>query len=89
MPVSHLYETERRPGLHRHEVFFGTDNRQKSIKLGLVVFLTPEMHNAGPDGVHYNRVLNFELKQIGQRAAMKYYNWTVEDFIREFGRNYL
>lgn len=89
MPEHYLYETKRRPGLHRHEVFFGTANRQKSIKLGLVVFLKPELHNASPDGVHFNRALNFELKRIGQRAAMRYYKWSVEDFIREFGRNYL
>lgn len=89
MPESEFYSTKRFAGSHRHEVFFGSSNRQKSIKLGLVVFLTPEMHNMSDYGVHYNRALNFELKQIGQRAAMKYYNWTIEDFIREFGRNYL
>lgn len=89
MPKSDLYDTKRRPGLHRHEVFFGTANRQKSIKLGLVVFLAPEKHNMSNHGVHYNNAFDYELKKIGQRAAMKYYGWTTEDFIREFGKNYL
>ena len=89
MPKSNLYETERREGLNRHEVFFGTGNRKKSIEYGLVVFLTPEMHNMSDFGVHFNRDFDLQLKEIGQRAAMKYYGWSVEDFIREFGANYL
>lgn len=89
MPDSHLYETERRPGLHRHEVFFGTSNRQKSIKLGLVVFLTPEMHNMSDSGVHFNKDFDIALKQIAQKTAMETYEWSIDDFIREFGRNYI
>lgn len=89
MPESHLYSTERFEGSHRHEVFFGSANRQKSIKLGLVVFLTPEMHNMSNYGVHFNKAFDNELKQIGQRAAMEHYDWSVEDFRREFGKSYL
>lgn len=89
MPESHLYETERRPGLHRHEVFFGTDNRRKSIELGLVVFLTPEMHNMSNQGVHFNKAFDYELKKIGQKAAMEKYDWSCEEFREQFGRNYL
>jgi hypothetical protein len=89
MPESPLYSTERFPGSHRHEVFFGTGNRQKSIKLGLIVFLTPEMHNMSDNGVHFNKAFDYELKQIGQKAAMEKYNWSVDDFRKQFGRNYL
>lgn len=74
---------------HRHEVFFGTANRQKSIKDGLVVFLTPEMHNMSNNGVHFNRAFDLYLKQIGQKAWMEHYNKTIEDFIKEYGKNYL
>ena len=73
---------------HRHEVFFGP-NRQKSIKDGLVVFLSPEMHNMSSHGVHFNREFDLYLKRIGQQAWMDYYNKTTEDFIREYGKNYL
>lgn len=88
MPPSPLYENKRSGNLHRHEVFFG-NNRKKSIDYGLVVFLTPEMHNMSNAGVHFNRELDLELKRIGQKAAMEYYGWTIEDFIRIFGKNYL
>ena len=88
MPPSDIYSTERYGNLHRHEVFFGA-NRQKSIEYGLVVFLTPEMHNMSNYVVHFNRAFDLELKKIGQKAAMLAYHWTIDDFIREFGRNYL
>lgn len=88
MPPSDLYSTERYGNLHRHEVFFGA-NRQKSIKYGLVVFLTPEMHNMSNYGVHFNRAFDLELKKIGQKAAMDYYGWDIEQFRGIFGKNYL
>jgi hypothetical protein len=88
MPQSNLYSTERFPNSHRHEIFFSS-NRNKSIKLGLVVFLTPEMHNMSNQGVHFNRDFDLQLKRLGQKTAMETYNWSIEDFIREFGKNYL
>ena len=89
MPPNPMYSTTRLPMLHRHEVFFGTANRQKSIKDGLVVFLAPEMHNMSNRGVHFNREFDLFLKRIGQQAWMDYYGKTTEDFIQEYGRNYL
>ena len=41
------------------------------------------------NGVHFNKAFDYELKQIGQRAEMEKYNWSVDDFIKQFGRNYL
>ena len=90
MPPNPLYSTFRTPThCHRHEVFFGNPNRQKSIDDGLVVFLTPEMHNCSNRGVHFNRKFDLSLKEIGQRAWMAHYGKTVDDFIKEYGRNYL
>lgn len=89
MPENPLYSTFRTPYCcHRHEVFFGA-NRQKSIKDGLVVFLTPEMHNMSDKGVHFDRAFDLYLKQIGQRTWMAVRHATIEDFINEYGRNYL
>ena len=88
MPPHPIYSTTRYGNLHRHEVFYGA-NRQKSIRDGLVVFLTPAMHNMSDNGVHFNRAFDIHLKQIGQKAWMEHYSKTVEDFIREYGRNYL
>ena len=88
MPPGEFWTNERRSGLVRHEIFFGPF-RQKSIKYGLVVFLTPEMHNMGDYGVHNYRANNLVLKRAGQRAAMEYYRWSMEEFIKQFGKNYL
>lgn len=90
MPPNPYYSIVRTPiYCHRHEVCFGTDNRQRSIRDGLVVFLRPELHNSSNQGVHYNREFDLYLKRIGQRAWMDYYGKTIEDFIKAYGRNYL
>lgn len=77
----------------RHHLF-GAFNRKKSEKLGLVVDLCHACHNEQPHddfagGVHFNAELMRALHEYGQRKAMEENNWTTEDFIREFGRNYL
>lgn len=74
---------------HRHEVFYGIANRQKSIRDGLVVFLQPEMHNMGDRGVHFNKEFDLYLKRIGEETWCKHYGKTIEEFIEEYGRNYL
>lgn len=87
MPPDPVYATERREGLVRHEIFFGA-YRQKSIEKGLVVFLTPDMHN-GEHGIHFDSEFNHWLKHKGQVVAMKHYGLTEEEFIKMFGRSYL
>lgn len=89
MPPDDLYSTERYGNLHRHEIFFGTSNRKKSIEYGLVVFLTPEMHNMSNAGVHFNHEFDLYLKRKGQKAAMDYYQWDIAQFRAVFGKNYL
>ena len=55
------YYSERLCGTVRHEIFFGTANRKKSIKYGLVVFIMPEDHNMSEDGGHGRRGHAFDL----------------------------
>lgn len=74
---------------NRHECFFGTRNRKKSIEDGLVVFLTPKLHNKSNKGVHFNWDFNLYIKQEAEKAWLKYYNKTIEDFVARYGRNYL
>lgn len=75
--------------LDRHEVF-GGPNREKSKRLGLWVSLCHWTHHVfGRDSVHQNAQTNRAVKQFAQKAAMEKYGWTKDDFIREFGRNYL
>ena len=91
MPIDLNYSTKRTAYYcERHEVFFGRAYRKKSIKDGLIVFLTPQLHR-GDYGVHgkYGKDFNLYLKQIGQRAWQEYYNKTKEDFIARYGKNYL
>jgi hypothetical protein len=88
VPPGEFWTNERQPGLVRHEIFFGPF-RQKSIRLGLVAFLTPEMHNMGNYGVHNFYANDLVLKRAGQRAAMDHYGWDTEEFISEFGKNFL
>ena len=75
--------------LDRHHIF-GAMNRAKSEKLGLVVDLCHNRcHIFGPDAAHRNADTMRLLRVYGQRKAMDEQGWTTEDFIREFGKNYL
>lgn len=84
-----LWRNKRFNGSHRHEVFFGTRNRQKSINDGLVVFLKPELHNMSNEGVHFNQQFRDLMQKEGQRQWMAYYNKSIDDFIKRYGKNYL
>lgn len=83
-----MWRNHREEGLVRHEVMFGR-NRQKSIEDGLVVFLTPEMHNMSEYGVHFNPTFDRDLKQAGQRIWQEHYKKSSDDFIKRYGKNYL
>lgn len=75
--------------LERHHIFPGA-LRKKSEKYGLVVYLCGERcHRNGKEAAHRCRETALALKRYGQRKAMEENGWTTEDFIREFGRNYL
>nr|DAG61195.1 MAG TPA: hypothetical protein [Caudoviricetes sp.] len=85
------YYSERLYGTVRHEIFFGTANRKKSIKYGLVVFIRPEDHNMSEYGVHCRKGHDFDayLKKYGQHIAMQTYGWNKEKFRNIFGKSYL
>ena len=75
--------------LDRHEIF-GGPYREKSKRLGLWVLLCHnDCHIFGPMAAHNNASTALRLKQEAQRRAMKAYGWSTEDFILEFGKNYL
>ena len=82
------WRTERFEGSHRHEVFGGA-NRWKSIEDGLVIFLRPEEHNLGDNGIHKNREFDLYAKRKAQARWMEFYGKTVEQFRARYGRNYL
>ena len=71
--------------LDRHEVFHGPF-RQKSKEYGLWINLCPGCHRTVHNG---NGTVDSLLKEEGELAALFYYEWTPEEFIRRFGKNYL
>lgn len=79
----------RTAGLDRHHIF-GGPYRKKSEKYGLTVDLCHDScHIFGPNSVHQNRETMLRIKRYGQKKAMEENGWSTEDFIREFGKNYL
>ena len=74
--------------LERHHIFGGS-NRKKSERYGLVAYLCHDCHNEPPFGAHHNKDTMQLLHARGQALAMQENGWSVPDFIREFGKNYL
>ena len=73
-----------------HEIFFGTANRRLSIEDGLVIPLCKEKHHCGNlIGIHKDKKLNLKWKQKAEQNWLEYYDKTIEDFIKKYGRNYL
>lgn len=75
-------------GYERHHIFFGTANRQKSEEYGLTVWLCPMCHRDNKRGVHG---ANIEAKQALFEAGQRKFEetHTRQEFMSEFGRNYL
>lgn len=71
--------------LEDHHVFFGTANRKQSEKYGLKVPLCPCCHR-GSKGVHHNKELDLRIKQMAQIEFEK--NYSFEEFMKVFGKNY-
>lgn len=76
-----------RPTEHIHEVYFGTANRQISIKNGFCVGLCNEHHNMSKNSVHQNRAMDLELKMLYQEKYEETH--TRDDFRKLIGKSYL
>lgn len=75
--------------LDKHHCF-GAAFRKKSEKFGLTVYIHHnKCHIFGKNAVHNNAQVNRHLQAFAQKKAMDHYKWSVDDFIKEFGRNYL
>ena len=74
--------------LHKHHIFFGTANRQKSDEDGCWCYLCVWHHNGSNSAVHYNRQLDLNLKRHAQRQWELIYG-TREEFIKRYGTSYL
>lgn len=74
--------------VERHHIFGGA-LRKKSERYGLVVTLCHSCHKEPPYGVHHNAKAMQKLHEYGQRKAMAGNGWNIDDFRREFYKNYL
>jgi hypothetical protein len=75
--------------LAKHHVFGGA-MRSKSERYGLTVYIhNDKCHIFGKYAVHKNAEVNRQLQAYVQKKAMEHYGWSVDDFRREFYKNYL
>ncbi len=75
--------------LDKHHVFGGA-YRNVSEKYGLTVFLCHEScHIFGMNSVHVNNRIAEHLKAKAQDIAVRHYEWSVEEFVRLFGKSYI
>ena len=74
--------------LERHHIFGGA-LRDKSERYGLTVDLCPWCHREGPDADHRSAETRILLHKYGEAMALRKTGWTVQDWIREFGKNEL
>jgi hypothetical protein len=73
-------------GLDKHHIFYAY-NRNNSEKYGLFVYICHDRCHL--NGVHKHHELDLKLKQYAQRKAMEHYGWSIKDFLKIFGTNYL
>jgi len=75
--------------LERHHIFFGNKQRKISEKYGATINICPECHRTGPNAMHKNMFWCLQVQEQEQRRLMKKYGWSIQDFIKIFGKNYL
>ena len=77
-------------GLEEHHCFEGYGRRQISERYGLKIYICGDRcHRNGPKSVHKNAKVDRAVKKYAQKKAMKYYGWTIEQFIEKFRKNYI
>ena len=82
------YMCKRYTNTEVHHII-GGGLRKKSDKDGLTVNLCHWCHNEAPNGVHQNRANDLHLKRIAERTWCDYYEKTIDDFIKAYGKNYI
>lgn len=73
--------------VERHHIFGGA-NRKRSEKYGFVVPLRPDLHPNGVFAGKDAKAIDTKLKRMAQKYYEENYG-SREEFMQEFGRNYL
>ena len=89
MPLDTRWSTQRFDGLHKHHIFGGNPNRKHREEDGLVIFLTPEDHNMGDNGIHKNREFDLYAKRKAELRWMEFYGKTEDQFRERYGKSWL
>jgi len=74
--------------LETHHIFQGA-LRKKADKYKLTVKLCRGCHQYSQESAHRDREIRTYLRKWAQAKAMREQGWTKEQFIIEFGKNYL
>lgn len=75
--------------LETHHIFQGNPLRKKATKYKLTVTLCRGCHQFASDSAHRSREFRENLRKFAEAKLMIEQGWSKEDFIREFGKNYL
>lgn len=78
--------------IQKHEIFFGTANRKKSIEDHMIAPLCPKHHEMSPVAVHgKNRELDLKLKQKAQKVWEDTYGKENprQEFMDRYGKSWL
>lgn len=89
MEMDHCLVCGNTYNLHIHEVFFGANNRENSIREKLCISLCSFHHNMSDKGIHFNKEFDLMIKKWAEKKWLEKNNKTIEDFIKIFGKNYL
>lgn len=74
------------PYVHKHHIY-GGPLRKVSEANGFTVDLCPYHHNMSDYGVHFDKALDLELKELCQKEYEK--NHTRKEWMNLIGKNYL
>lgn len=88
--LKHCFVCGTTNNIQYHHVIYGK-NRKISDQDGLIVPLCIFHHTGSNYGVHgkLGHKLDIELKKKAQEKWQEYYQKTVDDFIKRYGKSYL
>lgn len=75
--------------IEMHHIFQGNPLRKKATKYKLTVPLCRGCHQFANDSAHKSREYRENLRKYAEAKLMTELGWTKEQFIVEFGKNYL
>jgi hypothetical protein len=84
--LTQCYVCRTTQNIHIHHIFFAA-NRKKSEKHHCIAALCYYHHNGSNRGVHFNKKLDLELKQLAQAKFEETH--TREEFRAIFGKSWL